>query len=86
MQRRKFIIGAGAMASGSAAAVGTGAFSSTQTERSFNVSTSGDATAQLALEGLDDEYVTDDGVDGELEISFNNLNSNSVTGIDELFE
>jgi hypothetical protein len=86
MQRRKFIIGAGALASGSAAAVGTGAFSSAQAERSFSVSTSGDASAQLALEGIDGEYVSDDGVGGELEISFNNLNSNSVTGINELFK
>jgi hypothetical protein len=86
VKRRKMLIGLGALAAGGAAATGTGAFSTVQGTRSFSVSTSGDASAELALEGANDEYVTDDGVDGELEISFGNLNPDSVTGVNELFK
>ncbi|WP_147439904.1 hypothetical protein [Haloarcula sp. Atlit-7R] len=85
MQRRKFLIGLGSLAAGTAAATGTGAFSTVQASRNFTVGTTGDASAELALEGANNEYVTDDGVDGELEITFDNLNPDAVTGVNELF-
>ena len=50
MERRKFIIGAGALASGSAAAVGTGAFSTASTDRDANIEVVDDSDALLALE------------------------------------
>jgi hypothetical protein len=50
MERRKFLIGTGALASGSAAAVGTGAFTSVTADRSFDVTTSSDNDAFLAFE------------------------------------
>ena len=69
MERRKFIIGAGALATGSAAAVGTGAFSTmTSGERTVNVNVASDAEAYVALNPNSDyaEYSED----GQLELSF----------------
>lgn len=86
MQRRKYLAAIGSLAASGAAVMGTGAFSATQQTRTLSVETSGDASAELGLEGANDEYVTDDGVDGELEITFDNLNPNAVTGVNELFK
>jgi len=47
--RRKFIAGLGALATGSAAAVGTGAFTSVSAERSVTIDTADDAYAFLRL-------------------------------------
>ncbi|WP_143421155.1 hypothetical protein [Halorubrum ezzemoulense] len=88
--RRKFLAGIGALASGSAAAVGTGAFSSTAANRTVSVSVAGDQSAYLGLEPGDsphaytsgDELVLDfDGseVDGE------GLNTNAYTKFNDLF-
>ena len=49
MQRRKFLVGLGATVSGSAAAVGTGAFTSVEADRSVDVEVAGDSSAYLAL-------------------------------------
>lgn len=72
--RRKFIAGIGALATGSAAAVGTGAFSSVRANRDIAAATIGDASAYLGLESKSD-YATYDGK--ELELSFDNLNENA---------
>ncbi|MDB2223859.1 hypothetical protein PN416_04585 [Halorubrum ezzemoulense] len=48
--RRKFLAGIGALATGSAAAVGTGAFTSVTADRSVNVEVAGDSSALLALQ------------------------------------
>jgi hypothetical protein len=48
--RRKFLIGVGSLAAGSAAAMGTGAFTSVTADRSVEVAVTGDANAYLALE------------------------------------
>jgi hypothetical protein len=53
MERRKFIIGAGAIAAGSAAAVGTGAFTSVDAQRDVTVNVADDADALLAMERTD---------------------------------
>ena len=50
MERRKFVIGAGALATGSAAAVGSGAFTSVEADRDIEVNVAGDAGAFLQLE------------------------------------
>gem|GEM_PF-1264017 len=50
MERRKFIIGAGALATGSAAAVGTGAFSAAEVERAVNVEITDDSASLVGLE------------------------------------
>lgn len=49
MQRRKFITGLGALVTGSAAAMGTGAFTSVQADRSLSIQTAGDANAFLSI-------------------------------------
>lgn len=68
MERRKFITGLGALVTGSAAAMGTGAFSSVEASRSVSVNTADDASAYLALESGDTDYVSDDSGDGQLTI------------------
>ena len=55
--RRKFIAGLGALATGSAAAIGTGAFTSVEAERSVSVNTAGDANAYLKFSS-DNDFVT----------------------------
>jgi hypothetical protein len=65
MRRRKLLIGAGSLIAGSAAAVGTGAFTTaTIPDRSVAVSVSDDDDSQIALvPGNDpDISITDDGV------------------------
>ena len=67
MRRRTFALGVGVLASGVAAAVGTGAFSFVRADRDLTVEVAGDASAYLGLTG-DDEYVSDDSADGALTI------------------
>jgi hypothetical protein len=101
MQRRKFVVGLGALASGGAAAMGTGAFTSVEADRSVDVNVSDDAGAYLRLEGTggpNSEYVTGDGNGNQLEIDLtdsndnfpnstdpNGVNPNALTQIDDLF-
>ena len=73
MERRKFIIGAGALATGSSAAVGTGAFSTaTALDRQATVEIDSDDEAQLAL-------VPSDTVEG-IEIDNDGLLNIDLTG------
>ncbi|WP_418286006.1 DUF1102 domain-containing protein [Halorubrum sp. DTA46] len=54
MERRKFVIGAGALATGSAAAMGTGAVSQFNSgDRAIEIETVGDASAYIALQRPD---------------------------------
>lgn len=99
MQRRKFVIGMGALTSGAAAAVGSGAFSSVTATRDVDVSVADDASAYLRLEATDGanaDYVTDDGNGGTLSIDLSpsndgvtgggeGINPDAVTRIDDLF-
>jgi len=59
MNRRKFTIGLGTLAASSAAAVGSGAFTSVEASRNVSVEVTGDASAFVQLEG-DGDYVTND--------------------------
>ncbi|ELZ17387.1 hypothetical protein [Natrinema limicola] len=65
MQRRKFVIGMGALASGAAAGIGSGAFDSVSAQRDITVNTAGDASAYVAIEPETGdnatEYVDDSG-------------------------
>ena len=91
MERRKFVIGAGALATGSAAAIGTGAFTTVEAERDFAVEVVEDDAAYLALEASDDTgLVEDDG--GVLEVDLTDspqgaegVNQNAVTTIEDAF-
>ncbi|MDV7350863.1 hypothetical protein R3751_13870 [Halorubrum distributum] len=65
MQRRKFLIGVGATASGGAAALGTGAFSRVESQRQVSIEVANDANAYLGMKTLDtpnsNNYVEYDG-------------------------
>ena len=53
--RRKFIAGLGALATGSAAAMGTGAFTSVSANRDISIETAGDANAFLSISKATDD-------------------------------
>jgi hypothetical protein len=62
MQRRKFIVGLGSLAAGSAAAVGTGAFETQDAVRSARAKVRNDNNGQIQLVSLDDDYARPVGV------------------------
>jgi len=83
MNRRKFLIGAGSLAAGSAAAMGTGAFTSVQAERDLTVEAVGDSSAFLAMEpydGPNGQYASI-GQNGEVAIDFTSNDKASGTGL-----
>ena len=93
MERRKFVIGAGALATGSAAAVGSGAFTSVEADRSLEVETVGDANALLGIDEVSDssnsEYVSTTGDTVSIDISTDDgdgLNRDALTKILDLLE
>jgi len=77
MERRKFVIGMGALASGSAAAVGTGAFSSQLAERNVSVDVVDDAESLLSLQPGEYAELNDD----TLSIDFTTTDEESETGL-----
>ncbi|WP_157884784.1 hypothetical protein [Halorubrum aethiopicum] len=93
--RRKFIAGLGALATGSAAAVGTSAFSQTSVERTASVATVGDRDAYLSLTPTS-QYAKVPS-DGTLELNFaggggggleqngKGLNQNGITQFTDIF-
>jgi hypothetical protein len=102
MNRRKFLIGAGSLAAGSAAAMGTGAFTTVQANRQVNVSVADDSDALLALttdpntDGTDEasnaDYVDTSGseavinVNSDSSVTGTGVNSNATTQINDLFK
>ena len=87
MKRRKFVIGMGALAAGSAAAVGTGAFTAAEISgRDATIGVVDDTNGLIGLKAGDSDLVRDDGGDGgnELVIDFDpddeglGVNPNSV--------
>jgi hypothetical protein len=91
MERRKFVLGTGALATGSAFGIGTGAFTSVEADRTVDVSVAGDDSALLSLDPCDTttrpngEYASIDG-DGQFRLDVPNLNANAFTEIDNVFE
>ncbi|MES3160231.1 MAG: DUF1102 domain-containing protein [Halorubrum sp.] len=88
MERRKFIIGAGALATGSAAAIGSGAFTSVQADRDISIEVADDDDAFLALQvndGPNSAYAEETG--GTIEFNFDgDANTEGGSGIsDEAF-
>ena len=85
MERRKFVIGAGALATGSAAAMGTGAFSNATVERTVTVDTVGDDAAVVGIEGLQGgEYVDETG--DQLEVTLDELNEQADFTFEDVFK
>lgn len=101
MERRKFTIGLGALATGSAAAVGSGAFTAAELDaRDADIGVVDDTDGLIGLEAGSSEFVTDEGgpAGNQLEIDFSSdaggegVNPNStyqvggMGGIDNLDE
>ena len=97
MERRKFLIGTGALAAGGAAALGSGAFSRVESDRAVTIQVANDANAYLGFKELDtpnsDNYFSYD-AQGHAELNIaaqaegggEGINSNSRTWFDGLFE
>jgi hypothetical protein len=70
MERRKFVLGVGALAAGGAAAVGSGAFTTSSSDRTVDVNIAADSKGFVEITGQSDRYAsgTDD---GQLELDFN---------------
>ncbi|MFD1587084.1 DUF1102 domain-containing protein [Halorientalis brevis] len=89
MERRKFLIGAGSLAAGSAAAVGTGAWGSVEATRSVQVNVAGDKSAYLGLEGTS-PYAQVNGKQLQLKFANNDnggegVNADAVTTFNGVF-
>jgi hypothetical protein len=76
--RRKFITGLGALAAGSAAAVGTGAFTSVTAERTVEINVAGDESAYLGLDPVSNSPNSDfvEVNSEEVSLDFSSSNSN----------
>lgn len=83
MERRKFVIGLGSLAAGSAAAMSTGAFSSAQAERDMTVDIVGDESAYLSLSAKSDYAEMND--DDVLEIDFSDNDRGQGLGTDSTY-
>lgn len=93
MDRRKFLIGAGSLAAGGAAAVGTGAFTSVTADRGVSVEVAGDSSAFLAIQNAggdnSSDYVDTSGSEvsfdfSETDNSGSGLNTGATTKINDL--
>ena len=92
--RRKFLAGVGALASGSAAAVGTGAFTNVSAERSVSVNVASDSNAYVGVDTSVGENANFSELNGgQVEVSLDGdgvagegINRNSNNGFLELFE
>jgi len=69
MERRKFLIGVGSLAAGTAAAMGTGAFAS-RSDRNANIQTVSDDKGLIALKDATDGEIVRQREDGELVVDF----------------
>jgi hypothetical protein len=97
MKRRNFLIGAGGIAIGGSALLGSGAFSRVESERAVSVQVANDANAYLGIKGLDtpnsnNYFSYDEQGHAQLDIADQaegggeGINSNSQTWFDGLFE
>jgi hypothetical protein len=79
VKRRKFVIGLGALAAGSGAAMGTGAFSSASIEdRSVNVAVNNDMNSQIALVPGGDPDISLSSNPGELQLDLTGASGEGV--------
>lgn len=87
MNRRNVLVGLGTIVAGGGAALGTGAFSSVEADRTVTVSTASDTggDALVGFTNLDGNYVTENS-DGVIEIDVSNVNVDSTTTIKSAFE
>ncbi|WP_423750619.1 hypothetical protein [Salinirarus marinus] len=90
MQRRKYLAAIGSLAAGGAAAMGTGAFTSSVSGRDVSVNVVQDPNAYVGINPTDERSSLDN---GQLSLDFsdssngaNGLNPNSRTSFHDLFE
>jgi len=84
MQRRNLLIGMGSLAAGSAATLGTGAFTSVQAERDITISTTNDSGAYLGISphsGPNGQYASTSG--GTVSLDFTSTGAASDTGLND---
>lgn len=82
MERRKFVIGLGALASGAAAATGTGAFTAAELSgREANIGVVNDSNGLIGLEAGGSEYVTNSGGSGGNELTIDFTSSGGGEGV-----
>ncbi|WP_246987563.1 hypothetical protein [Halorientalis marina] len=82
MQRRKFVVGIGSLAAGSAAAMGTGAFGDVDAARNMSGQIVGDTSAYLGL--TSPSKYSEIAGDGELEITLEYLNDEAQNSFDQV--
>ena len=92
MERRKFVIGLGALATGSSAAIGTGALNVFEADRDAEITVVDDTNAYVGLlPGTEGNSSTESGGyaeindDGELEITIDKLNPNAKSKFVNVF-
>ncbi|WP_455448957.1 hypothetical protein [Natrinema thermotolerans] len=95
MNRRNVLVGLGTIVAGGGAALGTGAFSSVEADRTVSVAVAGDASSALGLDDADSggtPYTEASSTsNGTLELNFDNLgdssgiNLNATTAFNPLF-
>ncbi|MDF9745687.1 hypothetical protein [Natrinema salsiterrestre] len=95
MERRKFMLGVGSLAAGSAATIGTGAFNEVQADRTVSIETASDADAYLKFVDQS-HYAQMTGTPGTIQLNFDSsnqtgeggtgLNANATTQFLHLFD
>ncbi|WIV65761.1 hypothetical protein [Natrialbaceae archaeon AArc-T1-2] len=87
MNRRNVLIGLGTIVAGGGAALGTGAFSSVEANRTVSVDTAGDEDAFLGI-SVDSDYAADGAEEDAVEISLegsdhtDGFNDNAITNVE----
>jgi hypothetical protein len=84
MDRRKFLLGMGSLAAGSAATIGSGAWGVEAVDRDAEGEIAADNNAYLSLVPVS-PYSELGNTDAELDVRLGSLNSNSVTELDDIF-
>ena len=88
MNRRNVLIGLGTVAAGGGAALGTGAFSQVEADRTVSVATSGDSSAFLGIE-VNGDYATDDSGNSDDAVLINlgqKFNDDATTKLNEVLK
>ena len=80
MNRRNVLIGLGAVAAGGGAAIGTGAFSTVEAQRTVSLSPADDNSANVRL-SVDDSNAISDSGSNTINIDGENLNYNAITTV-----
>ncbi|WP_229125329.1 hypothetical protein [Halapricum desulfuricans] len=98
-KRRKFLLGMGSLAAGGAAAIGSGAFTKVNANRTAQINIAGDSSALLALDDsnsansdyveystYDEAFVNIEGDNSELNENPAGINTDANTTIKDIFE